>query len=107
MTTEPKLYRVTIECEVWVIATSREDAESINHASEWHDILSDDVRYNAGITARVVTSASSNNLPWRAEGCEDAEDATIAVWAVRTREAVAREKHEAKMAAAQVALPVK
>ncbi len=106
MTTEPKLYRVTIECEVWVIASSREDAENINHASEWYDILNDDVRHNAGITARVVTSASSNNLPWRAEGCEDAEDATIAEWASRTREAVEREKHEAKMAKAQTALPI-
>ena len=101
-----KLYRVTIECDVWVIAKSADDAEEILSAGDGLDVLNDDVRHNATVTSRVVTGAEDDALPWRAEGAEDAEDATVTEWARRTKEIVSREKHEAKMAKAQTALPI-
>lgn len=106
MTTELKLFRVTIECDVWVIAKSTDDAEEILSASDGGDVLNDDVRHNATVIASVVTNAEDNSLPWRAEGAEDAEDAFVTEWARRTKEIVSREKHEAKMAKAQTSLPI-
>jgi len=108
-----KLYRVTIECDVWVIARSKRDAEAI--ISHERDVL-DDVSENADVRAVLVaTEADSRGsvsrtidgdaYPWRAEDTEDEADMTVAEWAQRTREVLADEAHEAKMRRAQVALP--
>ena len=105
-TDELKLFRVTIECDVWVIAKSAGDAEEILSASDGRDVLDDDVRHNATVIARVATGAEYGALPWRADGAEDADDATVTEWARRTKEIVSREKHEAKMAKAQTSLPI-
>ena len=105
-TDELKLFCVTIECDGWVIAKSADDAEKILSASDGRDVLNDDVRHNATVIARVATGAEYGALPWRADGAEDADDATVTEWARRTKEIVSREKHEAKMAKAQTALPI-
>jgi len=102
-----KLFRVTIECDVWVIAPSQRAAETILDTREGRDILTDDVKHNASVTARVATQAEDAALPWRAKGAEDVDDATVTEWSRKTREIVEREKHESKMAAAQVALPIR
>lgn len=97
-----KLYRVTIECDVWVIARSERDAEAI--ISTERDVLSE-VRDNADVRAVVVTEAQGDSLPWRADNTSDEDDMTVTEWARCTRRVVAREKHEAKMAAAQTTIP--
>lgn len=108
-----KLYRVTIECDVWVIARSERDAEAI--LSTERDVL-DDVRENASVTAvAVATEAGArgsvshtiddDSYPWRARDTEDADDMPVSEWAMRTRSAIAWEQHEAKMAAAQTTIP--
>lgn len=97
-----KLYRVTIECDVWVVASSRAEAEEI--MSHEPDVL-DDVRMNGNASARLTTEADDDSLPWLARSARGAHEQTVAEWALHTATVVAFEKHEAKMAAAQTTIP--
>jgi hypothetical protein len=81
---KPRLYMVTVEFEVPVLATSREAAEE--HASHDYDIWSD-MRGDAGhVHAREITKASQlaadmrDALPWLAADVEDSEERTCAEW---------------------------
>lgn len=96
-----KLYRVTIEADVWVITPSREAAEQILDSDDALDVLLDDVRSNALVMAQEVDDADVHEFPWRADGAEDAPDATVAAWAKHTAEMLKREEDTAK----QVLLP--
>ena len=97
-----KLYRVTIECDVWVLAASRAEAEEI--MSHEPDVL-DDVRMNGNASAHLTTETDDDSLPWRARSARGAPEQTAAEWAQHTATVGAFAKHEAEMAAAQVALP--
>lgn len=80
---KPRLFMVTVEFCVPVLATSREAAEE--HAQEDYDVWSDERGLNAHAHAREITSASQldddtrHALPYLAD-VEDSEERTCAEW---------------------------
>lgn len=101
-----RLFRTTIECDVWVIAPTREAAEKILSARDARDILNDDIRHNASVMARETTEANDDSLPWHAVGAEDAKDATVTEWARVTKALRELDKQKKLDAEAQPSLPI-
>ena len=107
---EPKLYRVRIEADVYVVAASEHDAE--DYALRDYDVVNDAMEH-ADATASVVTAkslsgAEENCLPWVDDDLDDDEvdrDRTVGAWAELNDEAAARAKCEAGFNAKQLNIP--
>jgi hypothetical protein len=108
---EPKLYRVRIEAEVFVVANSEEEAEDF--ALSDHDLWRDDVMENADAMASVATTKSvtveeSKCLPWVDDELEDDEvdrSLTVKAWAELNDEMVERARREREFNAKQLNIP--
>lgn len=107
---EPKLYRVRIEADVYVVAASESDAR--DYALRESDVVNDAMD-NADATASVVTAKSlsgeeENCLPWVDDYLEDGEvdlDRTVKAWAELNDAATAQAKREREFNAKQLNIP--
>jgi len=107
---EPKLYRVRIEADVYVVAASEHDAEE--YALLESDVV-DDAMENALTVASLVTAKSlsgveENSLPWVDDDLEDGEvdrDRTVKAWAELNDAAVERARREREFNAKQLTIP--
>lgn len=105
---ELRLYRVTITCDVWVIAETRDDAEKILQSDDGRDVLSQEVRHGAtahAVQTTSVTGPAINDLPWRADSAIGAPDATLREWAYETAQLARRDARIARDRAAQTTIP--
>ena len=107
---EPKLYRVRIEADVYVVAASERDAR--DYALRESDVVNDAMD-NADATASVVTAKSLSrdeevSLPWVDDDLEDGEvdrDRTVKAWAELNDAATAQAKREREFNAKQLNIP--
>lgn len=106
---EPKLYRVRIEADVYVVAASERDAE--DYALRESDVVMDAMEH-ADATASVVTvkslsGAEENCLPWVDDDLEGDVDRnrTVKAWAELNDAATAQAKREREFNAKQLTIP--
>ena len=107
---EPKLYRVRIEAEVYVVAASEHDAE--DYALRDYDVTLDAMEH-AEATASVVTVKSLSrdeevSLPWVDDDLEDGEvdrDRTVKAWAELNDASTAQAKREREFITKQLNIP--
>lgn len=107
---EPKLYRVRIEADVYVVAASERDAE--DYALRESDVVNDAME-QADATASVVTvkslsGAEENCLPWVDDDLEDGEvdrDRTVKAWAELNDASTVQAKRERELNAKQLNIP--
>jgi hypothetical protein len=105
---EPKLYRVRIEADVYVVAASEHDAEE--YALRERDVV-DDAMDNALAVASLVTVKGLNrneemSLPWVDDDLDgDVDrDRTVRDWAAMNDAAVERALREREFNARQLTL---
>lgn len=106
---EPKLYRVRIEADVYVVAASEHDAEQ--YVLRERDVV-DDAMDNALTVASLVTVKGlsrdeETSLPWVDDDLEEDVDRgrTVRDWAAMNDAAVERAKREREFNARQLTIP--
>ena len=114
MKKEPKLYRVSITSEVFVVANCKQDAEQ--YALRESDVVNDAMEH-ADATASVVTVKSLSRDeevslpwvdPWVDDDLEDGEvdrDRTVKAWAELNAAATDQAKREREFHAKQLNIP--
>lgn len=105
---EPRLYRVRIEADVYVVSTSEHDAEE--YALRERDVV-DDAMDNALAVASLVTVKGLSrdegmSLPWVDDELDgDVDLRTVKEWAAMNDEAVERARREREFNARQLTIP--
>lgn len=107
---EPKLYRVRIEADVYVVSTSEHDAEQ--YALRERDVVDDAMEHALTVaslvTVKSLSGVEENCLPWVDDDLEDGEvdrDRTVKAWAELNDAATAQAKREREFNAKQLDIP--
>lgn len=104
---EPKLYRVRLTADVYIVANSERDAEE--YALRDYDVATDAMDNSLAVasvvTARGLSRDEEVSLPWVHDDLGDEHrDRTVKEWARLNDEAVERARHEAEFNARQLTL---
>ena len=105
---EPKLYRVRIEADVYVVAASEHDAEQ--YVLRERDVVDDAVDNALTVASLVTVKGLSRDegdcLPWVDDELDgDVDLRTVREWAAMNDEAVERARREAEFNARQLTIP--
>lgn len=110
MKKEPKLYRVSITSEVFVVANCKQDAEdyALRESDVVNDAMDNALTVASLVTAKSLSGVGENCLPWVDDDLEDGEvdrDRTVKAWAELNDASTAQAKREREFNAKQATIP--
>lgn len=104
---EPKLYRVRIEADVYVVANSEQEAEdyAMRDRDVGYDAIGNALAVATVVTVRGLSRDEGSFLPWVCDDLEVDRELTVKEWAELNDEAVERARREQEFNPKQLTIP--